>query len=418
MAPAVQPGPQPHPLHLISYRTFAEVVGRLCSFALVVLAARTLDAPSFGWFSLAWASGWLISVLADFGLQLQLTRKVALHPQAAGPIFRQLLPPRLLIVGFMLTLAVPVLAWTEVPSRDRLSILAIVTSHLVLNLVDFINHLFRGLDRSHWEASVQLFQRTSALLMAVLFASAAPNLAAFAASLQLSAWAALVVAGLWAWRRLDLGFSGVQHWPLPPLGRQVVETLPIGLGIFFSALYFRLDLFILEHYWGSAAVGSYHAVFRLVDAARLFPAATMAVVFPLLCRSGRAGALRKTLGALGGLAAVLALGAWLLSEWLVAAFYGPAFGEAVPAFRILLLSLPLLFVNFVLTHQLIADGLERAYAWVCAGGLAASLLLTLLLIPGGFLPGAAWACFWREGLILAGCLGILWNRKPIFEGRS
>ena len=56
-----------------------------------------------------------------------------------------------------------------------------------------------------------------------------------------------------------------------------------GLGILISALYFRCDVFFIEHWHGLEAVGAYNAAFRIVEALRLFPAAVLAVSYPALC---------------------------------------------------------------------------------------------------------------------------------------
>src|SRR5213079_1858632 len=50
------------------------------------------------------------------------------------------------------------------------------------------------------------------------------------------------------------------------------DVWPIGAGIVLSALYFRIDVFLVQLWSGTEAVAMYNAVFRLVEALRLFPA--------------------------------------------------------------------------------------------------------------------------------------------------
>src|SRR4029079_473345 len=76
----------------------------------------------------------------------------------------------------------------------------------------------------------------------------------------------------------------------PPLGGLspavfFQDVLPLGAGVLISALYFRIDVYFVERWLGLEAVGGYNAVFRLVEAMRLLPAAVMAVTFPLLVQS-------------------------------------------------------------------------------------------------------------------------------------
>src|SRR5439155_46506 len=63
------------------------------------------------------------------------------------------------------------------------------------------------------------------------------------------------------------------------------DVWPIGAGIVLSALYFRVDVFLVQLWSGTESVALYNAVFRLVDALRRFPAAVVAVALPSLCRA-------------------------------------------------------------------------------------------------------------------------------------
>src|SRR5436305_6350562 len=72
------------------------------------------------------------------------------------------------------------------------------------------------------------------------------------------------------------------------------EIFPIGVGVVISAVYFRIDVFLVQWWSGSEAVGLYNAVFRLIDALRLFPAAVMAVVLPSLVRATDTRPLQRT----------------------------------------------------------------------------------------------------------------------------
>ena len=53
----------------------------------------------------------------------------------------------------------------------------------------------------------------------------------------------------------------------------------------------------------------------------------------------------------------------------------------MPAFRILLLSFPLLSLNYALTHQLVGWDGQRAYAGLCALALVVNVAVNARLIP-------------------------------------
>jgi O-antigen/teichoic acid export membrane protein len=80
----------------------------------------------------------------------------------------------------------------------------------------------------------------------------------------------------------------------------------------------------------------------------------------------------------------------------------------VPAFRILLLSFPLMSLNYALTHQLIGWSGHRAYAAICAAALVFNVVLNVRLIPALSIVGAAWSTLLTEMVLTAGCLTVLW----------
>jgi O-antigen/teichoic acid export membrane protein len=106
-------------------------------------------------------------------------------------------------------------------------------------------------------------------------------------------------------------------------------------------------------------------------------------------------------------ATAAALALWGAAPWLVPLFYGSRYVPAVSAFRILLLSFPLLSLNYALTHQLIGWDGQRAYAALCGGALVVNLALNAWLIPGLSIDGAAWATLGTELFLTGGCLAAL-----------
>jgi O-antigen/teichoic acid export membrane protein len=198
--------------------------------------------------------------------------------------------------------------------------------------------------------------------------------------------------------------------PGPPADSFFRDVFPIGVGIVFSALYFRIDVLLVELWAGTEAVAGYNAVFRLIDALRLFPAAALAVALPALCRADDLTPLARVSAAVTAFAVVAAGALWVAADPLVPMLYGARYRSAVPAFRILALTFPLLSLNFALTHQLVGWNRQRAYAVVCGAALAANVALNAWLIPAWSIEGAAWATLGTELCVTSGCLVAL--RSP------
>jgi O-antigen/teichoic acid export membrane protein len=401
---------------LIGYKALSDLVGRFSVFATVILAARLLTTHEFGILAVATTTGWLLGVLCDFGVQLHVAREIAQRPDAALPLVQPILRWRLGSIA-LASLAVAPIALVYLSLVDAAVFLALVLAQLAGSVIELLNHVYRGLSRSDLESSINLGHRVAALAATAVLLPSYPHLGTLAAVLLLSASLALVIStGAWhrfaprgrpAFSSTSTSTNRVPGSVLSVPGTVLREAWPIGAGIVFSALYFRIDLLLVGYWRGAEGAALYSAVFRLVDALRLFPAAVLAVIFPALCRARDWGPLTRLTLSLGATAVVVSSGVYLFAPRLVRLFYGDAYLDAVPAFRILLLAAPLLFVNYALTHQLIGWASERRYALLCLGALAVNLSINLVMIPRYGFEGAAWTTLATEVFLTAGCLWAL-----------
>ncbi len=402
------------PRDLILYRFTSEALARLCSLGVVLLAVRSLSQQEFGVFALATAGGWVLAVAGDLGLQIYLTREVALSPAAARSLLRRLLKARL---GWSALLLLPAAAVSLILLHDGPSgaVILILLTQTGISLLDFLNHFYRGLSRTEIESTVNLAHRLLTLMLVWGALSLHANLNALAAATFLGMSVALAAsAGVAA--RLCSRLAPEPGAPVAPawaaVGRAVI---PIGAGIVLSEAYFRVDLFLVEGWLGVDKVALYAAVFRLFEASRLLPAAVTAVMFPRLCRE-REGALARGLAfrlALWG--AVLAAAGWWAAPALIHLLLGEGYHPALTAFRLLLAGIPLLYANAVLTHQLIAWKRERGFALGCGLGLIANLVFNFLLIPVWGIEGAAVSTALTEAVLM---LGWIWRLQCFQERRG
>jgi len=393
-------------------------------FVIVVVAARRLTPESFGVFSLGSTLGWLVAVASDCGIQLHLARAVARQPADAPRLLRGWLRVRMwTAAAAVAVVAIGAMAGWQTAGAVPIAILALL--YACSGLIELLHYFYRGLSRSDVESSLTLWQRGGTLVCGLAALLWKPDVTMLAVAMLIPVVVTLgfslrIAARLGAETadrrdestdtRPDL--SGGPSFTL--FGRDV---WPIGVGIVLSALYFRIDVFLVQLWSGTEAVALYNAVFRLVEALRLFPAAVLAVILPSLVR---AGDLRPmTRAALPVCACAIAASAvlWASAGWLIPVIYGGRYAGAVPAFRVLLLSFPFLSLNLALTHQLIAWNGQCAYAALCALALAVNVVLNGRLIPLWSIEGAAWATLGTELVLTAGCVMALWiQRAPVQAG--
>jgi O-antigen/teichoic acid export membrane protein len=386
----------------VAFKTTADVVSKSVTLVITVVAARVLSPSDFGVLALAMTTGWLISVASDAGLPLFLAKEAAqstpMRPLTYASVLRVI---RIrLALGALAMIGGLAVGLIVAPRTSLAAFALIVLAQLATAVVDTLSYAYRGIGRIDVESRLTLVMRSTAGVVAVLLLLVQPSLLGLAIALALIPLAGLLISiGIAS----TLFARGPASFDLS--GRRFAgEIGPIGAGILVSALYFRCDVYFVEWWHGLESVGVYNAAFRIVEALRLFPAAVLAVAFPTLCRARDGGPVRQlgTWLLVGGtvlMAAVLA-GAPPILELL----YGLRFVEGGAALRVLALALPLFFVNYALTHQVIAWQGQHAYLMITLMALAANLVGNLALIPSHGMVGAAASTLVTELVVCAGCL--------------
>lgn len=387
---------------LVAYRAFSDVAGKGAFFLVTVLAARLLSPQGFGIFSLGTTLGWMAAVVADFGIALHVAREVARRKDHARNILGFWLRVRLATAAAMLAAATIGLA-LKGATENRAALWLFVLVYVVSGLIEFLYYFYRGLSRSDLESTMTLWHRFAMLVLAAAALAWMADVTTLALAMLLPGLVTLAIS-----LRIAFALSGQERTTGNlPAQSFLSDVMPIGLGIVLSALYFRIDVFLIELWKGIEAVAAYNAVFRLVEALRLFPAAVLAVMLPSLCRAANVKPLSMVALGVTGFAVAVSAVLWVFAGRIVPLVYGQHYAAAAPAFRILLLSFPLMSLNYALTHQLVGWNGQRAYALIAGAALVFNVALNARLIPLMSIDGAAWSTLLTEALLTIGCIAAL-----------
>lgn len=374
---------------------------------LVLRAAALLGEDSFGRFQYATTLTAVAGLAAELGLTTWSTRALARAPDGDLRALRVGLTLRAL--GALPYLLVVALACAlGAPGEVRAALAGLGLSTLLLGFAEHLGAALRARERFLREA---LLQSSRAALLA------AAGLLALRLTPSLSALcAALALASL-----LALALSVAALAPLAPLrallpaptraeaSEALREALPLGAASLLSTLYFKADTFFLRALAGDAELGLYAAAYKLFEGSMLLPAALLAATFPALARARdhapaqRLLERRLALALLLSGAAVAALFA-LGAGPLLALLYGPRYAASAAPLRALGAAVPLLYLNYGLTHFLVARDRARYHLAFAALLVPASALALALLVPRAGGVGAAWATGLVELALTALCL--------------
>ena len=396
--------------HLVAYKAFADAAGKGSIFLITVVAARRLSPEAFGIFSLASTLGWMLAVATDFGIQLHVAREVSRMPSRAADILAAWLRVRLWTTAAAIAVVMLGLIATEATLAFALPLLLFAIVYGGSGLIEFLHYFYRGLSRSDVESTLTLWQRSATLVFGIVALLWRPDVTVLAIAMLIPVATTLLVSVRIATRlATPRSAPGGGQYAIDDESF-VKDVLPIGAGIVLSALYFRIDVFLVQWWNGTEAVALYNAVFRIVEALRLFPAAVLAVALPALCTAADLRPVARVATGVLLFAFAAAAVLWLTADWTIPLLYGERYAEAVPAFRILLLSFPLLSLNYALTHQLIGWNNQRTYAALCGVALVINIVLNARLLPAMSIDGAAWATLGTELFLTCGCVLALATR--------
>lgn len=396
-------------------------VEKLCRLGLFAVAARTLKEAAFGRFQFADAATALMLLATDLGIGLWTTRALA-RGGARDPVqARSIVATGLWVRGLA---AIPyaglVLGAALVvgPGETRATLAVLGIAALAGALVEYCGAIFRGYERLRDEARLNAARALLVSAGGLLGLACRPSVLALAMGVA----AGSVAAAAW-------GVHGVRRrhrLPSPfapgPLARRdlglaraaVREALPLWLATLMSLVYFKGDTLLLRAFVGDAAVGSYSAAYKIFEATMILPSIVLAAWFPALVRADaerdperHARVELRLGGALLGLGLLAGGGVFLGSGLVIRLAFGAAFASAAPILRVLALAVPLVFLNYGLTHFLIARRLERANLAFTFVMMVLNLGANLLFIPRFAGYGAASTTVGTELALTACCLPIL-----------
>jgi O-antigen/teichoic acid export membrane protein len=395
----------------LTLRAFSEAVSKLGGTVLLLVSARALGVERFGVFALAWATGWLLSLVADMGIHMATARRAARETEhVAAPAGVAFVAKALWSIAAVIGLAGA--AHLLFDGTNEYVVFAVGIGLLAMSFVDLVQHYYRGRGWFGRDATLQIGSRL-ALLVFGLAGLTIGELRGLATGVLVAGTSSALVSGVAL--VADCGRPRFGPQLARSTRRLVGEALPVGLGALVSVLAFRVDVYLLEAFRDEAAVGLYSSAYKLFEASQALPAVLMSVVFPRLAavsgeRSQTRVLRRRSLVGLALAGLIVTSAGSIAAHVVIDLLYGEAFADAALPFAVLCWAAPIMFVNYFLTQDLIARGRARAFAGGAASALVVNLALNIVLIPRYGAVGAAAVTIVSEVALLAVCVVALRTR--------
>ena len=376
-------------------------------FLLAWVVSRQLGPAIFGIFSFLTTVVISANCFSSLGLDVWMVREITKSPEKAKEFFSAILGLKVGTSLVTITIVFFIFQLTDLP-EGILNLLGIISISIIFNSIsqtlwhygdcfrEFIYHSFL------WAASniiksltgialVLICQELKMLVIGIVFAEAL--------ALALSIYVIQRKYGNFKPR-----FQLLSGWNL------LKQSAPIGMGVVFSVIYFRLDTVMLQLMTDERTVGLYNAAYKLFELAVVLPHSLMIVFFPGLVDEFHSEkekfkvSLKKVLVIYLGVGSIFALPIFYYSFEVIDLIYGNHFLRSGEILKILAIAMVLSFLIFLLSNVLIVAGQEQKNARMLVGATLLNLILNLIWIPKHGAIGAAWSTVFCEmALIIVLC---------------
>ncbi|HEV8614937.1 MAG TPA: flippase [Methylomirabilota bacterium] len=376
----------------------SQIIVKALNITVSIALVRLLGATELGRYAYIQAFCFPFGAIADFGLATLATREISRDHgvQARTVAILQSLLLRLAAVSSAAMIGIALVL--DHDALTRAGIVIVAASNLVSALTTpslVLLNAREQMSRLSLHRVAASVTGSAALVVALL---ASGSVLALLAASALTNVAMLVLARVLAGTTRRTAAPGTG-------GRASMlrAALPFGALMIVFALYYRVDMVMLQWLRGPRDVGLYAAAYRFLDTVVVLAASLGGPFFPRLSSLAMADPARArrlledTWRPLLALALPLSVGAFVLADDLVIALFGRSFAEAASILRILIWSaLPLFWVT-IANHAVIAADGVRPLAAVYALGLGLNVAGNLALVPVLGPAGAAAAsvaCEW------------------------
>jgi O-antigen/teichoic acid export membrane protein len=349
-------------------------------------------------------------IFADLGLTMLAVREVSRDRSRADSYMSNIIFIKLclsLATWFMVFILINILGY---PPDTKRVVYILMLALIINSFVEAFGAVFRAYEEMGY---------VSMLMMVQKFVGAAGGRAALTAGFKLESVAYAYLAGsllsgaagyaIMSRKFVKPGFKLEPEFCV----KIIKSALPVGVSIFFSGIYFRVDIVLLSLLKGDAMVGWYSAAYKPMEALMVIPAGFTGALFPVFSNLYRTAGeslpftCEKAIKILFIFILPVAAGTTMLAGKLITLFYGSGFSNAVIALKILIWASVLIFVNFVLTQLLIAIDRQKynaVFAVVCA---VFNLSLNLLFIPSAGYVAASIITVLTEALLFIMCFAVI-----------
>ena len=375
--------------------TSAEAINKLLSLVLYIAIANYLRVTGYGQFSFIMTLLAIFTVLANFGLDKLTIREVAKDKEKTQSYVALMLK---LKVFLALATYIILIACIHLSGKPKIVISGV---HLIGLSIIFIalSNTFLAIFNAHERLEIHavLLVVIKLLILGLVFLTIylKYGLLFILGVYAIGEFLRLLLAGI-IYRKNFYVRKIKQFTPLS-YKKTLITAAPFVIIGIASLIYMHIDKVMLSFMKGDEPVGWYSAAFTLLLGLMFIPRSYGISVFPAISRYAKDSdkllniSWQKSVKFLLIVSLPVTVGVILLAGRFIHLFYHSGYENSINALKILMLTIPWIFVNSINMYLLYAANRQKQATFIVLISTAVNIILNLFLIPKFSYIGASWA---------------------------
>lgn len=396
----------------VLYNTLIQLVNRFAlagsAFIVSLIIARFFGARGFGEYSKATTFIAIFYLIADFGLNAIVLRRITNNPSEEVKTVRKLLGLRLVsgvilvALAILITLILPydLLRNEGFTPIAKSSIVVLSVLILYQTFLNTANVIFQKHLKYEQSTLASIVGSVTTVLSVIILLFISQSLPIVLLGYAVGAVFSSLILYFFV-KKMFLQFTPI--FSLSDSKMLIKAALPLGLTLIFNLVYFRADVFILTLYRTTTEVGVYSLAYKFFEFPLTIPTFFANSLFPIfLERAKNKRVFNNTVFKAGlfllVLSFIIMIGLYVCSPLL--GLIRQDFIPSIYVLRLLSFSMPIFFLSSLFMWVLITYGKNKELLTIYFLGLLFNIFLNIIFIPGYGINAAAVITLISEFFIL------------------
>ena len=369
-----------------------QIFGRLTRVIIVVYAARLLGPASWGAFSYAMSLAAFMTIFADIGISAIVTKESAKNPHLSNHYFSTAFFLKLILLVFgsaVLIFGTPYITKIE-EAKKLLPLIALIL--IFDSLRNFGFAISRAKEKMQLEGMNEIITNAAITIIGFWMLKQYQTSESLMLSYIFATGIGFIII---AWQLKSYFLNLISSFDFSLIKPILTMAWPFALASSLGAIMINTDMIMLGWFGSAEEVGWYSAAQRPVQLLYIFPTLFAVSLFPTLAKLANQNkekfrSVLETSIRIAILTAILitAIG-FIFGNQIINLLFGEAYQNAVPAFKILIFTILIIYPSVIITNAIFASDGQKNFVTFSILGAIGNVLFNFLLIPPLGIAGCA-----------------------------